>query len=124
VVFFSAGIEEGNMAVNPNEHGRFVVVLMDYSSNYGKAIPLQMASSITTTNVTASNFLGTSTAAYTNGQTAKIMLQGGISTNQSSLAIGSTYYIQKNGTLATTADEPSVIAGKAVKATTLLLKGI
>ena len=124
VVFFSAGIEEGNMAVNPNEYGRFVVVIMDYSNNYGQAIPLQMASSITTTNVTASNFLGTSTAAYTNGQTAKIMLQGGISTNQSSLAIGSTYYIQKDGTFATTADEPSVEAGKAVSATTLLLKGI
>ena len=112
------------MAVNPNEHGRFVVVIMDGTNNYGQAIPLQMATSITTTNVTASNFLGTSTAAYTNGQTAKIMLQGGISTNQSSLAIGSTYYIQKDGTLATTADEPSVEAGKAVSATTLLLKGI
>ena len=124
VVFFSAGIEEGNMAVNPNEFGRFVVVIMDYSNNYGQAIPLQMASSINTTNLTATNFLGTSTAAYTNGQTAKIMLQGGISTNQSSLAIGSTYYIQKDGTFATTADEPSVEAGKAVSATTLLLKGI
>ena len=124
VVFFNAGIEEGNMAVNPNEYGKFVVVIMDYSNNYGQAIPLQIATSITTTNVTASNFLGTSTAAYTNGQTAKIMLQGGISTNQSSLAIGSTYYIQKDGTLATTADEPSIVAGKAVSATTLLLKGI
>ena len=124
VVFFNAGIEEGSMAVNPNEYGRFVVVIRNDSNSYGEAIPLQIATSITTTNVTASNFLGTSTAAYTNGQTAKIMLQGGISTNQSSLAIGSTYYIQKDGTLATTADEPSVEAGKAVSATTLLLKGI
>jgi len=121
IVFYNATIYKGDMAVNPNEYGRFVVFFND---SYGKAIPLQMATTIVTTNVTASNFLGTSTAAYTNGQTAKIMLQGGISTNQSSLAIGSTYYIQKNGTLATTADEPSVIAGKAVKATTLLLKGI
>ena len=75
-------------------------------------------------NLTETNFLGTSTAAYTNGQTAKIMLQGGISTNQSSLAIGSTYYVQGDATLATTADNPSVEAGKAVSATTLLLKGI
>jgi len=78
----------------------------------------------TATNLTESSFVGTSTAAYTNGQTAKIMLQGGVSTNQSSLAIGSTYYVQPNGTLATSAGTPSVIAGKAVKATTLLLKGI
>ena len=79
-------------------------------------------------NLTSTNFLGTSTAAYTNGQTATIMLQGGVSTNQSSLAIGSTYYVQIDGTLATSADSssgaPSVIAGKAVKANTLLLKGI
>ena len=124
VVFFNSGINSGNMAANPNEYGRFVVVVRKGSNSYGEGIPLQMATSITTTNVTASNFLGTSTAAYTNGQTAKIMLQGGISTNQSSLAIGSTYYIQKDGTFATTADEPSVEAGKAVSATTLLLKGI
>jgi hypothetical protein len=125
VVFFGSGpIEQGSMAVNPNEHGRFVVVIRNGSNSYGEAIPLQIATSITTTNLTAANFLGTSTAAYTNGQTAKIMLQGGISTNQSSLAIGSTYYIQKDGTFATTADEPSVEAGKAVSATTLLLKGI
>ena len=56
------------------------------------------------------------------------MLQGGVSTNQSSLAIGSTYYVQIDGTLATSADSnsgaPSVVAGKAVSATTLLLKGI
>jgi hypothetical protein len=52
------------------------------------------------------------------------MLQGGISTNQSSLAIGSTYYVQGDATLATTAGNPSVEAGKAVSATTLLLKGI
>ena len=52
------------------------------------------------------------------------MLQGGISTNQSSLAIGSTYYVQPAGTFTTSAGTPSVVAGKAISATTLLLKGI
>ena len=75
-------------------------------------------------NLTATNFLGTATAAYTNGQTASIMLQGGISDNQSSLTVGSTYFVQPLGTLATSAGTPSVIAGRAVSATSLLLNGL
>ena len=112
---------------NPASSGQFLIAFRDgASSNYGTGRLGQIASSIPTlvTNLTAANFLGTSTAAYTNGQTSTIMLQGGVSTNQSSLTIGSTYYVQPNGTLATTAGTPSVLAGKAVSATTLLLKGI
>ena len=52
------------------------------------------------------------------------MLKGGISDNQTSLAIGSTYYVQTNGTFATSAGTPSVLAGKAVSATSLLLNGL
>ena len=76
------------------------------------------------TNLTATNFVGMSTAAYTNGQTATVAVLGGISSNQTSLTIGSTYYVKIDGTLSTTADIPSVIAGKAVSATTLILKGL
>ena len=49
------------------------------------------------------------------------MLQGGISTNQTGLTIGSTYYVQPDGTLATSAGTPSVEAGKALSATSLFL---
>ena len=90
-------------------------------SNYGKAFTLFFAPS---TNLTTSNFVGTSTAAYTNGQTATIAVQGGLSTNQTGLTIGSTYFVQPTGTLATTAGTPSVNAGKALSATTLLLKDL
>ena len=75
------------------------------------------------TNLTETNFAGTSTAAFTNGQTATIVPQGGVSTNQTSLTIGSTYYVQPAGTLATSAGDPSVVAGKAISATSLILKG-
>ena len=112
------------VSFDPNTAGKFVVAYRDGgNSNYGTAIVCQLSENAIT-NMTAANFLGTATAAYTNGQTAKIMLQGGISTNQSSLAIGSTYYVQPTGTLATTAAVPYVVAGKAISATTLLLKGI
>ena len=110
------------LASNPNSFGNFVVAYSVGSGNTGKASTLSVTTS--TSNLTSTNFLGTSTAAYTNGQTATIALQGGISTNQSGLTAGSTYYVQPAGTLATSAGSPSVEAGKAVNATTLLLKGI
>jgi len=51
------------------------------------------------------------------------MLRGGITTTQSGLTTGSTYYVQADGTLSTTADSPSVVAGQALSATTLLIEG-
>ena len=111
-----------DIAFDPNTSGKFAISYRDFGSTSGSIMLGQISTVVT--NLTATNFLGTSTAAYTNGQTAEIMLQGGVSTNQSSLAIGSTYYVQTNGTLATSAGNPSVEAGKAVSATTLLLKGI
>ena len=123
--FHSATTNDIGLAIDTNSAGKFVVAYKDQgNSNYGTAVLGQIATTIDVTNLTATNFLGTATAAYTNGQTAKIMLQGGISTNQSSLAIGSTYYVQPAGTLTTSAGTPSVVAGKAISATTLLLKGI
>ena len=66
------------------------------NSNKGTGVVFQVGS----TNLTASNFVGTSTKAYTNGQTATIAVQGGLSTNQTGLTIGSTYYLQDDGRIA------------------------
>ena len=104
---------------DPNNSGKFIVA---YSNSAGKAIVGQLSAA--NTNLTTTNFVGTSTAAYTNGQTATIAVQGGLSTNQTGLTIGSTYFVQPTGTLATTAGTPSVNAGKALSATTLLLKDL
>ena len=91
------------------------------NSKYGTS---RVLDNVVNTNLTSTNFVGMSTAAYTNGQTASVAVLGGISSNQTSLTIGSTYYVKIDGTLSTTADIPSVIAGKAVSATTLILKGL
>jgi len=91
------------------------------NSNYGTSCILD---NVIGTSLTSTNFVGMSTAAYTNGQTATVAVLGGISSNQTSLTIGATYYVQADGTLSTTADTPSVIAGRAVSATTLILKGL
>ena len=44
-------------------------------------------------------------------------------TNASGLTAGRKYYVQNNATLALTADTPSVEAGTAISATTLIVKG-
>jgi len=121
---FNSGVSSHNSVdFDPNNSGKFVVAYQDGGNlNYGTAILGQIAA--TGTNLTDTNFLGTSTASYTNGQSASIALQGGITTNQSGLTAGSTYYVQGDATLTTTAGTPSVVAGKAISATTLLLKGI
>ena len=115
-------VEGTTVSFDPNTAGKFVVAYKDYdNSNYGTAFLGQAEVIVSTQNLTSTNFLGTSTAAYTDTQTATIMLQGGISTNQTGLTIGSNYYVQPDGTLATSAGTPSVEAGKALSATSLFL---
>ena len=77
---------------------------------------------IVSTNLTAENFVGISDGAYTNGQTATIQLAGSVDDAQSGLTPGSKYYVQSDGTLSTTADDPSVFAGTAVATTKLIVK--
>lgn len=74
-------------------------------------------------NLTATNFVGMSTASYTNGQSAKITTRGGVNENQSGLTVGVALYVQSNGTLGTSPGSPSVYAGISLSATKILVKG-
>jgi len=73
------------------------------------------------TNLTATNFLGFSDAAYSDTNTATVLVNSAVST-QSSLTPLTKYYVQTNGTLGTSADSPSVLAGTAIASTKLLIK--
>ena len=70
----------------------------------------------------SNKFIGYADAGYTNGQTATVKVVGN-TTTQSSLTPGTTYYIQNNGTLGTTAELYDVKAGIALSSTKLLIKG-
>ena len=78
----------------------------------------------TDTNLTTTNYLGISNGAYSNTETATIQTIGAEDDAQSSLTIGSTYYLQGDGTLATTADAivGAVEVGLATATTKILLK--
>ena len=73
------------------------------------------------TNVTAENYVGIADAAYSDGNTATCQTVGSVDDAQSSLTPGQLYYLQTDGTLGTSADSPSVVAGIAVASTKLLI---
>ena len=120
---YTSGTSANNsLLFNPATIGRFLFMYRENSTSTARFRFGQVG--YLNTNLTATNFLGTATAAYTNGQTASIMLKGGISDNQTSLTAGSTYFVQPNGTFATTSNANTVLAGEAVSATSLLLNGL
>lgn len=95
-------------------------VVMGYqgTSNYGQGVVFQNASSSTN----SADFIGIADAAISDTASGKITIKGGIAANGlSSLTPGSTYYVQRDGTLATSAATPSVTAGKALSATSINL---
>lgn len=75
-----------------------------------------------TTNLTSSNFLGISNAAYTNGQTATIETVGSTDDAQAGLTPGTKYYVTDQGGLSSTATTQPY-AGLALTATKLVIKG-
>jgi hypothetical protein len=108
------------VAFDPTNSGKYMAIS---TSVYGAATigQLEVLPTIST-NLTSTNFTGMSTSSYTNGETAEITLQGGLSINQTGLITGTTYYVQEDGTLGTSPDTINVIAGKALSSTKLLLK--
>ena len=72
-------------------------------------------------NATTDNFIGFARDAAANDATAKIDVSGAVNVSQSGLTAGEKYYVQKNGSLATTEDTPKVFAGTAISASKLIV---
>ena len=93
-----------------------------YSANTTQGTAIVWRTAFVDSNLTTTNFAGFSDGAYSNGQTAKIRF-GGVEDAQVGLSTGSFYYVQPNGTLATTADSfISVDGGLAISSTQLLIR--
>ena len=100
---------------------KLVLTFRDPGNGYGGTRLVAMAD--TSTNLTATNYIGIADAAYSNGATATIQIIGAVDDAQSGLTPGLQYYVQTNGSLGTGAGTPSVFAGTAVSATKLIVKG-
>ena len=69
---------------------------------------------------TNTNWIGFAEAAISDSASGDILVVGSTAENQSGLTIGSTYYVQADGTLATTSTN-AVKAGRAIAANKLLI---
>ena len=116
---FNSGGANYVSAIYDSTNHRFVVPYMDDgNSSAGTAI----VGSFDVTNLTSTNFLGFSNAAYTDGQTATVQIAGAVDDAQSGLTTASVHYVQNDGTLGIAASTPSVEAGLALSATEIAIK--
>ena len=66
--------------------------------------------------------IATTRGEVADGGNASMDIIGSVSDNQIGLTAGQQYFVQNDGTISTTADSPSVLAGTAISATELVVK--
>ena len=93
----------------------------DTNSGYGHAAVFQNAYNFT--NLTSENYIGIANGAAVDGTSAVVQTGCSINDAQSGLTAGQTYYVQTDGSLGTTAADPSVVAGTAISSTEIIVKG-
>jgi hypothetical protein len=106
---------------NATANDKDLVMAYRGASNVPFAVIGTIGFSTTTNNLSSTLFVGASAGDYTNGQTATVLVKGAVSTAQAGLTVNSTYYLQTNGTLSTSPASPSVLAGRALAATKILV---
>jgi hypothetical protein len=122
VTIQSSGREDQASIVYDSTGKRLVCLYMDSTnSNYGTSVVFTAA--YESTNLTSTNFLGFAQSGFPDTANAVIDSKGAINNKQSGLTPGQAYYVQTDGTLATTADDPSVFAGTAVAANKIIVEG-
>ena len=118
--FFNNGSSANIGSTYDSTSERIVFVFKDgANSDNGTAVALRLPS----TNITAESYIGIAEDTVATGQSVTVNTKGAVDENQTSLTAGQTYFVQTTGTLGTSADDPSVVAGTAVTATKLIVKG-
>ena len=74
-------------------------------------------------NVSNSNYVGITKAAYTDGQTATLSVFGSINEAVTGLTTATRYYVGADGSFISTPDTEAISAGVALASNRLLLKG-
>ena len=120
VVFNSGNTIYIGLTFDSNSGKTVIAYQDDGNSGYGTAV---VYSSLTSsTNLTAENYIGIAAEAISNGATGRITVVGGTNSGQSSLTVAQKYFVQPNGTLATSAGTPSVVAGTSVSSTKIAVQ--
>lgn len=114
--YLNSASEELNITFD-SVSGKMIMSYKSSSSLYARTYTVPF------TNLTETNYIGISDAAYADAATAKIQIIGSVDDAQSGLTAGQSYYVQNDGSLSTTPADPSVFAGTAVSSTKLIVKG-
>jgi len=121
VIQFSTTNALYNILTYDPDQGKVIGVYRDDDDSYGKSYV--WTTGFFSSNLTSTNFLGFSDAAYTNGQTATVQIIGAQDDAQAGLTAGLGYYVKANGDLSVTPDSVSVYAGLATSASNIIVKG-
>jgi len=100
---------------------RVIISYKDYPNSQNGTSAVFSATSFTT-NLTTENYIGIAAEAISDTATGKVNILTGTNTGQTGLTTAQTYYVQGNGTLATSAGDPSVVAGTAISDTKILVR--
>ena len=101
---------------------RVVVAYNDGNTSGTGRAKVMAAGGSSSTNLTAENYIGLAVAGISSGSTGSITIPGGISSGHTGLTTARTYYVQPDGTLATTAGTPQVVAGTSISSTQILVR--
>ena len=93
----------------------------DGSADHGTAVVF--SASVLATDLTSENYIGIASEAIADTATGTINIIGGVNEGQTGLTAGQTYYVQGDGSLGLNPAVPSVVAGTAISATKLIVKG-
>ena len=121
-VAVNSALPATNSVVFDPDTARVVVAYNDGNlTGTGRAKVIE-AGGTSSTNLTAENYIGLAAAGISSGSTGTITIPGGISSGHTGLTTGRTYYVQADGTLATSASSPQVVAGTSISATEILVR--
>jgi hypothetical protein len=121
VIFESAAMDY-TASTYDSTNGKIVIAYQDDGNSlYGTAVVLNSTTYVT--NVTTENYIGIAAEAISDTATGKINIIGGVNEGQTGLTAGQTYYVQGDGSLGLSPAVPSVVAGTAISATKLIVKG-
>lgn len=113
--------------IPPTDEGRYRAAASGAIAN-GKVIVVNSNGTVSVIGgsiaLTSENYIGFSSGgAVADGGPAIVDVAGTVNQDQSGLTSGQEYFVQADGTLGTSADDPSVSAGIALSATAILVKG-
>ena len=90
--------------------------------NSGNGTAVVFGATSLVTNLTTENYIGIAAVGISSGATGKVNVLGGVNSGQTGLTTAKTYYVQTDGTLATSAGTPSVVAGTSISDTKILIR--